>query len=313
MASPPQSASALDRIPLFLERANTVIVGKDRELRLTLCCLLAGGHLLIEDIPGTGKTTLVKVFAKLLGLPFNRVQFTNDMLPADLLGTTIYDESAKSFSFHPGPIFASLVLGDELNRASPKTQSACLQVMEEAEITLDGQTHVLPKPFYLLATQNPRLHVGTYPLPESQLDRFLMRMSLGFPDRDAERSLLRGESRALLIERMTAVYATAEVLALQQLAQAVHLAAPIVEYVLDLVAASRQQQGLIGLSPRAAIGLLQASKAWALIHLRQYVIPEDIQAVAVAVMGHRLVSSEEPDAQAGRNAAERLMASVAVP
>ena len=277
---------ARERLPLFFDQANSVILDKSTEIRLALCCLLAGGHLLIEDVPGVGKTTLVKMFARLLNLDFKRVQFTNDLLPADILGNMVYLSHKHEFVFHPGPIMAQLVLGDELNRASPKTQSACLQAMEEHQVSIDGTNHPLPRPFFFIATQNPHKSIGTFPLPESQLDRFLMRIHLGILSRDAERTLLLGESRQHLIEQLEPVLTSQDILLLQQEVAKVHASLAVVEYVLDLIAHTRQVSS--GLSPRAALGLLNAARSWAFCDNRNYLMPEDVQAVAPSIMAHRL-------------------------
>lgn len=278
------------RLEKLLEEANHIILGKSQELKLTLCCLLAGGNILVEDIPGMGKTTLVKTFARLLGLRLNRIQFTSDLLPADILGVSVYDESEKRFVFHPGPIFSQMVLGDELNRASPKTQSACLQAMEEAEVTLDGVTYALPKPFFFVATQNPRQSVGTFALPNSQLDRFLMRVVLGYPSEEAEKELLLSTRRTRLIDAIEPVLHSQDILDIQGRIDSVYISEPLVDYLLELIRQSRRETA--GLSPRAGINLLQAAKSWAFLEGRAFVIPEDIQAVAVPVMNHRLGDME---------------------
>lgn len=293
----------------FLSAANQVILGKELELRLVLCCLLSKGHLLLEDRPGMGKTTIVKLLGKLAGLPINRVQFTNDVLPADILGTTIYDPDRKEFVFHPGPIFSEIVLGDELNRATPKTQSACLQAMEELEVTIDGRTYPLPTPFFFIGTQNPNHHIGTFPLPESQLDRFLMRIRLGFPTRAAEKELILGPSREMLLEQLQPVLHHGELLAMQEAAQKCHLSDAVVEYLQDIVDQSRKQAE--GVSPRATLGLAKAAKSWAYLSGRAYVLPEDVQAVAVPVMGHRL-GVHEHEYREGDRTVEDIIRSIAV-
>ncbi len=273
-----------------LTSASTVFHGKDRELELMLCCLLARGHLLIEDIPGMGKTTLAKTLARLLGLKFNRVQFTNDLLPTDILGFSIFSETEKRMVFQPGPLFSEMVLGDELNRASPKTQSACLQAMEEREITVDGLTHPLPAVFLLIATQNPKDSSGTQLLPDSQLDRFLMRIPLGYPDLESERKLLEdgvgSDRRSVRILNLEPVLDTSKLLEMQEQAAQATASPALIDYILRLVRESRL--GGEGLSPRAGLDLLRASKSRAFLHGRDFVIPEDVQAVAHPVMNHRI-------------------------
>jgi MoxR-like ATPase len=302
-----------ERLDVFKSAASKVILDKDREILLTLCCLIANGHLLIEDVPGVGKTTLVKTLARLLNLETSRVQFTNDMLPADILGSSIFDEAKRTFLFHRGPIFAQLVLADELNRATPKTQSACLQAMEERRVTVDGVTHNLPSPFFLIATQNPRQQVGTYSLPESQLDRFLMRVELGYPSRAAEKALLLGESRLTMVEDLSPVFQAHDLLNIQEAARAVHVSENIVSYIQDLVAKTRENVAIgRGLSPRGALCLVHASQAWALLQKRQMVLPEDVQAIALPVMSHRLNPVDDLSGETGVRMAEDVLASVRV-
>ena len=273
----------------LLEAASRIILGKERELRLALTCLVARGHLLIEDIPGVGKTTLAHVLARLIGLQFQRIQFTSDFLPADILGVSVFDRDTGTFRFHPGPIFAQLILADEINRTTPKTQSALLEAMEERQVTADGQTHLLPEPFFVIATQNPSHQVGTFPLPESQLDRFLMRIRLGYPDREAERALLMGEDRRQMLERQERVIGPDDLLDLQRAALDVTVADRLIDYVQTLLASTRGDAELaVGLSPRAGLALLAAARAWALIDRRDHVLPEDVQAVFPHVAGHRL-------------------------
>ncbi len=307
-----QNQQVHELLTSFLGHANQVILDKEHELKLTLVCLLADGHLLIEDIPGVGKTTLVKVFARLLGLRTSRVQFTNDLLPGDILGSSIYDPDRRMFIFHPGPIFAELVLADELNRATPKTQSACLQAMEERRVSIDGTTHELPKPFFLIATQNPRQQIGTFSLPESQLDRFLMRIELGYPSREAERRLLRGEDRSHLVEKLPVVFTPAQLLEMQQQVRSVHLSDAIVNYVQDLIEQSRLRGGSRGLSPRGSLCLVRASQAWAFLNQRPMVLPEDVQAVAVSVMSHRLNPVDDLSGESGKQLANDLLSTVRV-
>ena len=277
------------RIDAVLHQANAIVLGKDREIRMALACLLARGHLLIEDVPGVGKTTLAHLLAKLLGLDFQRIQFTSDLLPADILGVSIFDRDSSSFRFHPGPIFSSVILADEVNRATPKAQSALLEAMEERQVTAEGQTRPLPNPFYVIATQNPAHQIGTFPLPESQLDRFLMRIAIGYPDRAAERELLAGADRREMITALKPLLTAESVLELQQHATQVHAAPALIDYVQALVEHTRHAPEFdAGLSPRAALGLLSSARAWALIEGRDHAMPEDIQVVLPAVAGHRL-------------------------
>lgn len=276
-----------------IAQVDRLIVGKNRQVRLALACLLARGHLLIEDLPGMGKTTLAHGLARVLGLSFRRVQFTSDLLPADIVGVSIYQPDSRDFRFHPGPVFTQLLLADELNRATPKTQGALLEAMEEHQVTSDGVTHALPLPFFVIATQNPRHQIGTFPLPESQLDRFLMRIDMGYPERGAERELLKGRDRRELIATLDPVLDGNGLLGLQQKAGEVHAADALLDYVQDLIAASRRSPRFThGLSPRAGLGMLGAARAWALLEGRTMVLPEDVQAVAPAVMVHRLSPAE---------------------
>jgi len=267
----------------------SIIVGKDLQIRQALACLLAGGHLLVEDVPGVGKTTLAHALAISLGLRFNRIQFTSDLLPADVNGISIYDREQNGFVFHPGPIFTQVLLADEINRATPKTQSGLLEAMEERQVSADGVTRELPAPFFVIATQNPTHQIGTFPLPESQLDRFLMCLSLGYPDAAAERALLLGEDRRALLKTLPAAMTSSELAEAQQSLRALHVAPTLADYVQRLAAASRQN-GMFaeGLSPRAAIALLQAARAWAALEGRNHVLPEDVQAVLAPVCAHRL-------------------------
>ena len=263
-SSPTSTEQARIRIDRALLQIETIIVGKPRQVRLALCCLLAGGHLLIEDLPGVGKTTLAHAMAGVFGLDFSRIQFTSDLLPADILGVSIYDPSSRKFSFHPGPIFAHCVLADEMNRATPKTQRALLEAMEEHQVTIEGHTYPLKRPFFVIGTQNPLDQSGTFPLPESQLDRFMMRLSLGYPDADAERRLLMGDSGARLLDRLEPVMDIPSLVQLQQQVEAVHASDALLDYLQALVAATRDRQRfLYGLSPRAALSLLSAARAWA--------------------------------------------------
>ena len=266
-----------------------IIVGKDLQIRQALTCLLAGGHLLVEDVPGVGKTTLAHALAISLGLRFNRIQFTSDLLPADVNGISIYEREKNGFVFHPGPIFTQVLLADEINRATPKTQSGLLEAMDERQVSADGVTRPLPLPFFVIATQNPTHQIGTFPLPESQLDRFLMCLSLGYPDAAAERALLMGEDRRVLLKTLPAAMTPPELAAAQQSLKQIHVSGSLVDYVQALAAASRQN-GMFaeGMSPRAAIALLQAARAWAALEGRNHVLPEDVQAVLVPVCAHRL-------------------------
>ena len=294
----------------ILEDAGRLIVGKQQVLRLALTCLLARGHLLIEDIPGVGKTTLAHVLARLLGLDFQRIQFTADMLPADILGVSIYDREESRFHFHPGPVFSQLVLADEINRATPKTQSALLEAMEERQVTADGETRELPEPFFVIATQNPRSQIGTFGLPESQLDRFLMRIRIGYPDAAAERELLAGGDRRLMLKDVGARIDPSTLLAWQAHVDQVYVAPALLDYVQALLIATRSSpRWELGLSPRAGLALLHAARAWAMIDGRSQVVPEDVQAVLPSVAGHRLNSLEGDDG----DQLESLVESVAIP
>ena len=292
-------------IPSLLQQLNTVVVGKNQQVRDCVTCLLAGGHLLLEDVPGVGKTTLAHALAHSFGLQFSRVQFTADLMPSDLTGVSIYEQSSQGFVFHPGPVFAQILLADEINRASPKTQSALLEAMEEKQVSVEGQTRPLPTPFFVIATQNPQEQLGTYPLPESQLDRFLMRISLGYPDREAELQLLQHNGHRNLANQLQPQLDAAGLAQLQQAVLQVHAAMPLLHYVQDLLTASRSGQWFVqGLSPRAGIALLRAAKAHAFIDGRDYVAPDDVQAVFVQTMAHRL----HPVAQAGRGSREQCQA-----
>ncbi|QKZ03792.1 AAA family ATPase [Pseudomonas eucalypticola] len=295
-----------------LEAVNEVLLGKQHQVRLALTCLIAGGHLLIEDLPGMGKTTLSHTLARVMGLRFQRIQFTSDLLPSDILGTSVFDKDSGQFVFHPGPVFAELVLADEINRATPKSQSALLEAMEEGQVTIEGATRPLPQPFFVIATQNPTSQGGTFALPESQLDRFLMRLSLGYPAKAAEKALLLGESRRDLLPRMAAVLDHEELAMLQQHAREVRVSDALVDYVLRLVEATRTQpQFAWGLSPRASLALLAAARAWALVLGRDYVIPEDVQAVLPSVVSHRLRERADPTGQGGGALVQWLLKEVA--
>ena len=289
---------------------NKILLGKENQVRLALCGLLARGHLLIEDIPGMGKTTLSHALAKIMGLSHQRIQFTNDLLPADVLGYSMYDKQAGGLVFHPGPIFAQVVLADEINRASPRTQSALLEAMEERQVSIEGETRPLPTPFFVIATQNPIEQGGTFPLPESQLDRFLMRLRLGYPDPKAERELLEGEDRKHLTDRLQAILPHDELVALQQAVEKVSASPALLDYLQRLLEQSRRMPGLLyGLSPRAGLGLLRAAKAWALMEGRNHVLPDDVQAVFPAVAEHRLEQGESGKA---RERVRQLLTTVSV-
>jgi MoxR-like ATPase len=301
--------SPLDAVLAAIE---SIILGKPHQIRLALTCLLARGHLLIEDVPGVGKTTLAHTLARVLGLEWKRVQFTSDLLPADIIGVSVFDRGSQQFQFRQGPIFTQLLLADEINRASPKAQSALLEAMEERQVSVDGDTHRLPEPFFVVATQNPHEQLGTYGLPESQLDRFLMRISLGYPDGAAERSLLMAVERRELLETMPAALAPAELMAAQRAVRAIYVAAPLLDYVQALIARSRSALAL-GLSPRAAQGLVRSAQAWALLAGERAVLPEHVQAVLPAVAAHRLERRDGDSQSDGLRLAAELIGAVAVP
>jgi MoxR-like ATPase len=278
----------------IVDQIGSVVLGKKAQIRLALTCLMAKGHLLIEDIPGIGKTTLAKVLAKCMGLNFRRIQCTSDMLPGDILGVSVFERKSSSFVFHPGPIFSQVLLADEINRATPKTQSALLEAMEERQVTIEGKTRLLENPFYVIATQNPIEQSGTFPLPESQMDRFLMRINLGYPNRSAERQLLKqGETKSSLAG-LQPVLTSEDVLMLQDRVVQVHISDALLEYVQDLLEFTRSSiHFYVGLSPRAGLNLLMAAKAWAFLHERDYALPEDLQQVLAGVVGHRLRSKAD--------------------
>jgi MoxR-like ATPase len=299
---------AQHKLKSLLDQLNTVIVGKPSQIQDCVACLLAGGHLLIDDVPGVGKTTLAHALARTFGLQFSRVQFTSDLMPSDLSGVSIYERGKEAFVFHPGPIFAQVLLADEINRASPKTQSALLEAMEEKQVTIEGETRPLPQPFFVIATQNPLDQLGTYALPESQMDRFLMRISIGYPDRLAERELLAGHDRREIVDSLPALLSQSELQQLQQQVLAEHAAGPLLDYVQDLIAATRSGKWFLqGLSPRAGIAVVRAAKAQALLSGRDYVAPDDVQAVLPQTIAHRLI----PVGDSGRGAVEQVRAMLA--
>ncbi len=284
-----QATAKHSSITEVIAAANQIILGKEVQIRLALSCLLARGHLLIEDLPGVGKTTLAHTLARLLGLQFSRIQFTSDMLPADVIGISIFDRERSTFRFLPGALFSQVLLADEINRATPKTQSALLEAMEERQVTTEGETRPLPEPFFVIATQNPSTQIGTFPLPESQLDRFLLRIELGYPDRKAERALLEGGGRRDQLPELAACFSPDQLVPLQKLAAAIHVSEALLDYVQTLIEATRVSPLFIhGLSPRAALALLAAARAWAFIDGRGMVLPEDVQAVLPSVACHRL-------------------------
>jgi len=301
------------QLALLVDQISTIIVGKRSQIEDCVACLLAGGHLLIEDVPGVGKTTLAHALAVSLGLKFSRVQFTADLMPSDLVGVSVYERSKEAFVFHRGPVFAQVLLADEINRAGPKTQSALLEAMEEQQVTVENETRALPRPFFVIATQNPTDQLGTYPLPESQLDRFLMCITLGYPDRASERALLSGEDRRGAIERLSPLMSPESLVAAQKEVHGVHASPALLDYLQALIAATRSGQWFVeGLSPRAGIAWLRAARARALMAQRDYVAPDDIQAIAPQTIAHRLV----PVAGAGRGRREQVRAmleSVALP
>jgi MoxR-like ATPase len=284
-----------DILPSLIDQLDTIIQGKRPQLELAVCCLLAGGHLLIEDLPGVGKTTLAHALAAALRLRYARAQFTADLMPGDLLGVSVFDRNRSEFVFHPGPVFSQVLLADEINRAGPKVQSALLEAMEERQVSVDGITRKLPEPFFVIATQNPFDQLGTYALPESQLDRFLLCISLGYPSRAAERALLEGRDRRELIAELRPVLSPEGLIALQRQAQSVHAAPALLDYLQELLAQTRSGRWFVeGLSPRAGLGLLRAARAWALLQQRDYLIPDDVQQVFPAVAGHRLRTLDSP-------------------
>ncbi len=297
-----------------IRQAEQVILGKPHQIRLALTCLLARGHLLIEDLPGVGKTMLAHGLARSLGLQFQRIQFTSDMLPADILGVSVYQRESGEFKFHSGPIFAQMILADEINRATPKTQSALLEAMEEQQVTIEGVTRPLPTPFFVIATQNPTYQIGTFSLPESQLDRFLMRIQLGYPDAQAERGLLSGVERREIVAKLTPQMEAAELLTLQQQVKQVFVAPALLDYVQAILRHTRESARYVhGLSPRAGLSLLAAARAWALLDERNAVIPEDVQAVLPGVASHRLQGVQDVQTSDGEKLTRELIEAVAIP
>ncbi|MGH8182049.1 MAG: AAA family ATPase [Rhodanobacteraceae bacterium] len=298
------------RLDAALTQVNDVLVGKNLSVRMAFACVLAGGHLLVEDVPGVGKTTLAHALAATLGLSFRRIQFTSDLLPSDIVGVSVFDRDSGAFRFQPGPIFAQLLLADEINRATPKTQSALLEAMAEGQVTVDGASRTLQQPFFVIATQNPLDMAGTYPLPDSQLDRFMLRIALDYPDAEAERRLLTGENRSTMVERLSPRLSGIDILGLREQARVIKVSPALLDYVQALVTASRKHPDIrTGLSPRAGLALLACARAWALLGDRDFVLPEDVQAVFVGVAGHRLI----PARNAARDAlAQALLETVAV-
>ena len=304
-------AAALARVLATLE---TVILGKPAQIRLCLACLLARGHLLIEDVPGVGKTTLAHALAHVLGLSWQRVQFTSDLLPADIIGVSVFDRASQQFHFRRGPLFTQLLLADEVNRASPRTQSALLEAMEERQVSADGTTYALPEPFFVVATQNPHEQLGTFGLPESQLDRFLMRVVLGYPDAAHERELLRGGGRRELLPGVAPVLTAAGLLAVQRAVRAVYVAEALLDYAQALIARTRAASDLkLGLSPRAGQGLIRAAQAWSFLAGRRSVLPEDLQAVLPSVVAHRLERRDPAERADGADVAAEIIRAVPVP
>lgn len=296
-----------------INQLNQIVKGKDQQIKLAVACLLAKGHLLIEDLPGMGKTTLAHALAKVFGLDFQRVQFTNDLLPSDILGSAIYRRSDEQFKFHQGPIFTQILLADEINRATPKSQSALLEAMEEYQVTSDGVTHELPEPFFVIATQNPFHQSGTHALPESQMDRFLMRLSLGYPDENSERFLLQGLDTREEIKNLQSVLSLQNLIQYQQQVESVKTTDKLLDYLQLLITHSRENTNWsYGLSPRGGLALLKSAKAWAFLQSRDYVIPEDIQAVWLSVTAHRLVGQTDISAEANE-AVTSLIKTTAIP
>ncbi len=320
-----QSGSTLEQLPLsedgqrsVLDNARkslgTIVLGKDDEISLSLACLLARGHLLIEDLPGLGKTILAQALARVLGLSFRRIQFTSDLLPADIVGVSIFQQGEGKFEFQPGPVFAQLVLADEVNRATPKAQSALLEAMEEYQVSVDGKTHQLPEPFFVVATQNPSDQIGTFPLPESQLDRFLMRLELGYPNEENERALIMGRDRRQMLDEIEPTLSPALISQLQDAVERVHITGPLVDYVQALVRYTRESPDIeTGLSPRGSLALIAAAKAHAFILHHSGVFPDDVQATFSAVAGHRLKPASGSTYRSPGELSRHVLDSVAIP
>lgn len=308
-----QLESTTELLNRAIAHIGQVILGKDDQIKLALTCLLAKGHCLIEDQPGVGKTTLAHTMAQVMGLDFHRIQFTSDLLPADVLGVSVFNREQSLFEFHPGPIFSHFILADEINRATPKTQSALLEAMEEHQVTVEGETRELPDPFFVIATQNPIHQIGTYPLPESQLDRFLMRIDLGYPDKDAERQLLEGEDRRTIIKNLKPVFNKEQLFKTQQLAAGLHVSPAILDYIQAILEFTRQTSAFeFGLSPRGGLALLNAAKAYALIEGQKYVLPEHVQTILPAVANHRLPVHLDTHSKQLMSAAEHIMESISI-
>lgn len=309
-----QTNSTKGELDKIVEEISHVILGKEKAIRLSLTCLLARGHLLIEDLPGMGKTTLTHVLANILGLDYQRIQFTSDLLPADILGVSIFNRETSSFSFHPGPVFSQLILADEINRATPRAQSALLEAMEESQVTVEGETRPLPEPFFVIATQNPSNQVGTFPLPESQLDRFTMRIELGYPDKMAERELLKGCDRRELLKNITPVINSERLIEMQKQAESIHVSDALLDYLQDLLEYSRRSADYInGLSPRAGLSVLRCARTWALMQGHPQVLPEDIQQVLPSIISHRLTKVQDDGYTTQEDIAAYLIKQVPIP
>ena len=309
-----QTNSTKGELDKIVEEISHVILGKEKAIRLSLTCLLARGHLLIEDLPGMGKTTLTHVLANILGLDYQRIQFTSDLLPADILGVSIFNRETSSFSFHPGPVFSQLILADEINRATPRAQSALLEAMEESQVTVEGETRPLPKPFFVIATQNPSNQVGTFPLPESQLDRFTMRIELGYPDNMAERELLKGCDRRELLKNITPVINSERLIEMQKQAESIHVSDALLDYLQDLLEYSRRSADYVnGLSPRAGLSVLRCARTWALMQGHPQVLPEDIQQVLPSIISHRLTKVQDDGYTTQEDIAAYLIKQVPIP
>ncbi|NKB31840.1 MAG: AAA domain-containing protein [Pseudomonadales bacterium] len=301
------------QVQVTVNEVSKALLGKDHQIRLALCCLFSGGHLLIEDLPGMGKTTLSYALAKALHLKYNRIQFTSDLLPADILGISIFDQKSSEFNFHPGPIFSQLVLADEINRITPKTQSALLEAMEERQVTVEGETRELPEPFFVIATQNPVSLAGTYPLPESQLDRFLMRLRIGYPDQRAERELFEMNTERDKVEGIKQCLSTEEVAEFRRQSAEVKASESLLDYVQRLINFTRGKDEFhFGLSPRGSLSIMRAAKTWALMCGRNHVVPEDVQTILPPVVEHRLRASTDEDGHTGASLVQRLLNEVDV-